>query len=177
MKNKNILNIAVICLILCIGIASYLWYLYFHDYEGRIIALNPKMEFIRGVELINTGNIDYINAKKDDADSIIPVYYFSVKNNSNKDYEYNIVILDSEGNDGCQESTRLKRSDLWYELKLDNKIIKESGLDTISNNILDTNVIKAGSVNDYSLRIKLKSDSTEYQDKHYHYVINLKEKE
>ena len=177
MKNKKVLDIAVLCLIIFIGIASYLWYLYFNEYEGRLINENPKMEFIRGVELINTGSINYVNATVDDVDSIIPTYYFSVKNKSNKDYNYIIVIEDSEGTDGCSSSSRLSRSELIYELKLDNKVIKVDGLDTLSNNILDSNIVKANSTNDYSLKIRLKSDTTNYEDKHFHYVINLKEKE
>lgn len=159
------------------GIASYLWYLYFHDYEGALISLNPNMEFLRGVELVNTGNINYVNAKTEDSDSIIPIYYFSVKSKSTKDFNYIIIIENSEGNDGCSSSTRLNRDELKYELTLDNKVIKTGGLDTLTNNILDANIIKAGSVNDYSLRIKLKEDTTDYENKHFHYVINMREKE
>ena len=177
MKNKGIFSIAVFSLIVFIGIASYLWYLFFHEYEGVLLSKNPKMEFLRGVELVNTGNINYINATNKDSDSIAPVYYFSVKNKSNKDYNYLIIIEDSKGNDGCTDSTRFQRSDLEYELKLDNKTIKKGGLDTLSSNILDSNAIKSGAVNDYALRIKLKEDTTDYQDKHFHYVINMKEKE
>ena len=70
MKNKNILYIAVLSLFLFVVMASYLWYLYFHDYESKIIASNPKMEFIRDVELINTGGINYVNAKVDDIDGV-----------------------------------------------------------------------------------------------------------
>ena len=177
MKNKGVFTIAIVSLVLFMGIASYLWYLYFHDYENALISENPKMEFLKGVELVNTGNIDYVNAKTEDNDSIIPIYYFSVKSKSNKDFNYNIVILDSEGNDDCSSSTRLNRNELEYELKLDNKVIKSGGLDTLANNILDDNIIKAGSVNDYSLKIKLKDTTTDYENKHFHYVINMKEKE
>ena len=146
MKNKRVLNIAFFSLIIFIAIASYLWYLYFHDYENRIIAENPKTEFVRGVELVNTGGINYI-----------------------------ITINEENVKDGCSKSTRFSRDELEYELKLDNKVIKKEGLDKISNNILDTNTIKGNSINDYSLKIRLKSGITDYEEKHFHYVINLEE--
>lgn len=177
MKNKSFLTIAIISLVIFMGTASYLWYEYFHEYEDKLVASNPKLEFSHGVELNNTGNIDYVNAKEEDNDSIIPVYYFSVKNKTNKDFDYVIVLNNSEGSDGCSENTRLTREELEYELKLDNKVIKKDNLGTLINNILDTNIIKANSVNDYSLKIKLKDGITNYDKKHFHYVINIKEKE
>ena len=62
--------------------------MYFHEYEGKIIAENEGLEFMRSVEFDNSGPIYYINATIGDDDSIIPKYYFRVKNNSKKDYEY-----------------------------------------------------------------------------------------
>lgn len=176
MKNKNVFIVAIISLIVFMGIATYLWYWYFHDYEGRLIAENSSMEFIRGVEFVNTGGINYINANPDDDDSIIPVYYFSVKNKVDKEFEYVITLDEEKSNDGCSESLRFERSELVYELKLDNKIIKEGGLDTLENNVIDTNIIKGKSTNDYSLKIRLKDDTVDYDKKHFHYVVNLREK-
>ena len=175
MKNKGTLIIAIICFVIFMGIASYLWYLYFHEYEDKLFAENCTPEFSHDVTLVNTGNINYYDATTEDSDSIVPVYYFSVKNASDKDYKYAIVIEKADGNDGCTTDTRLTRDELEYELKLDNKIIKKAGLDTISDNILDSNVIKGKSVNDYSLKIRLKSEDTDYENKHFHYVVNLKE--
>ena len=177
MKNRSVFTVAIICLVIFMGIATYLWYLYFHDYEGRVINENPKMEFIRGIELVNTGNIDYINAKPEDNDSIIPIYYFSVKSKSQKDFNYIITLEDATSNDGCSEGTRLKRDELIYELRMDNKLIKTEGLDKLTNNVLDSNIIKANATNDYSIKIKLKEDTKDYEKKHYHFVINMKEKE
>ena len=177
MKNKGIFTVAIISLVIFMGIASYLWYLYFHDYEGKLLAENPKMEFTSGVELVNTGNIDYVNATPEDSENIIPTYYFSVKSKSNKDHEYVIVLENSDGKDGCGTANRLTRAELIYELRMDNKLIKTAGLNTLSNNVLDVNTIKANGTNDYSLRIKLKDGITDYQNKHFHYVINIKEKE
>ncbi len=177
MKNKSVFSVAIISLVFFIGIASYLWYLYFHEYEGKLMDENCKPEFSREVELLNTGSTSYNEAKVDDTDSSIPTYYFSVKNNSSNDFNYVILFENSEVNDGCTAATRLERSELEYELRLDNKIIKTASLDTLIDNILDTNIIKGNSVNDYSLKIKLKSDAVDYQNKHFHYLINIKEKE
>ncbi len=177
MKNKNVLTIAIICLFIFVGIASYLWYVYFHEYERTLIDASPAMKFIKGVELINSGNINYINAKSYDDDSVIPVYYFSVRNHSDKDYNYVILLEDSNGNDGCTPSTRLKRSELEYELTLDNEVIKTGSLDSLNNNVLDKSIIKIGERNDYSLKIRLKENDTDYENKHFHYVINMKEHE
>ena len=177
MKNKSVFSVAIISLVFFIGIASYLWYLYFHEYEGKLMDENCKPEFSREVELLNTGSTSYNEAKVDDTDSSIPTYYFSVKNNSSNNFNYVILFENSEVNDGCTAATRLKRSELEYELRLDNKIIKTASLDTLTDNILDTNIIKVNSVNDYSLKIKLKSDAVDYQNKHFHYLINIKEKE
>lgn len=177
LKNKNIFTIAIISFVIFIGIATYLWYLYFHDYETKLREENCTPEFYREVALVNTGNINYIDAKTEDSDVLVPVYYFSVKNSANRDYDYVIVFEDSDGNDGCTKADRLQRDELEYELTFDNKIVKTAGLDTLSNNILDTNVIKAKGTNDYSLKIRLKNNVTDYQKKHFHYVVNIREKE
>ena len=176
MKNKTILTLGVICLTIFIGISAYLWYLYFHEYEGKLIAEDASLEFIRNVQFENSGPIYYVNASVDDSDSVIPKYYFKVKNSSTKDFNYNVYLENSEGNDGCSPSTRFNRSDLQYELRLDNKVIKSGGLDTLNNNLLDSNIIKKDSTNDYSLKVWLKDDYNGKEQLHFHYIITLKEK-
>ena len=176
MKNKGVLTIAMVSLFVFTGIASYLWYLYFHEYEGKLIDASPAMRFIKGVELINSGNINYVNAEVDDDENVIPTYYFSVKNHSDKNYNYVILLEDIEGSDGCTSATRLRQNELEYELTLDNKVIKTGGLDELNNNIRDENIIKVNGTNDYSLKIKLKESTTNYENKHFHYIINMKEK-
>lgn len=177
MKNKNVLTIAIICLFIFVGIASYLWYIYFREYESKLIDASPAMKFIKGVELINSGSINYVNANANDDESVVPTYYFTVKNHSDKDYNYVIFIEDSAGGDGCTPSTRLKRSDLEYELTLDNEVIRSGDLSSLQNNVLDKNIVKIGGINDYSLRIKIKENDTDYENKHFHYIINMKEHE
>ena len=172
MKNKKLFSIGFLCIVVFIGIGAYLWYLYFHEYEGDVLAKNIRLE------LVNNGNIDYINAKVDDTDDIIPIYYFRVKNNANTTINYEIVLKEvapSEANDGCDDSTYLKRDELNYELKLDNKVIKKGLLSSVKNDVLDSNEIKGISSNDYSLRVWLNEEDENTKDKHYHYIVNLRE--
>ena len=176
MNNKSIFTVGIISLVIFIGIASYLWYIYFHEYEAKLLSQNGAFDFIRGVELVNSGGIDYINATVDDDDNIIPIYYFRVKNNSDKDYKYVLYLENATSNDGCTSDTLFNRDELLYELKMDNKVIKSGALNTISNNILDDNIINSKSVNDYSLKVWLKDDVEDYANKHFHYVVNIREK-
>ncbi len=176
MKNKKIFTIGIVCLTIFIIIASYLWYLYFNEYEGHLLSQNENTVFLRGVELVNSGSIDYINALPGDSPSIIPTYYFRVKNNSNKNYDYVLHIENASASDGCTPDTTFSRDELEYELKLDNIVIKSGNLSSIRNNILDVNTISQNSVKDYSLRIWLKDGLVDYEKKHFHYVVNIKEK-
>lgn len=176
MKSKNIIVVGIFSLIIFMGIATYLWYLYFHEYEGKLLAQNTEYDFTRGVELVNSGSTTYLNATNEDDDAIIPTYYFRVKNNMDKDFNYVIYFENAEANDGCTKDTTFSRDELEYELKLDNKVIKTGGLETINNNVLDVNTIAKNSIKDYALKVRLKSSVTDYDNKHFHYVINMKEK-
>lgn len=177
MGKKRIFVFGVISLIIFIGLAAYLWYLYFKDYEAKLLLQDSSMEFVNGIELTNSGSVNYINATNEDDDSIIPSYYFRVKNKSNKKYDYILYIENISGDDGCTLETTFSRDDLQYELKLDNKVIKSGNLGTINNNILDINEINALSSNDYALKIWLREDLTDYANKHFHYVVTMKEKQ
>ena len=176
MKRKNVIIMGIFSLVIFMGIASYLWYLYFNKYEEKLIKQNGIYEFERVVELANSGPTTYLNATNNDTEEIIPTYYFRVENESDQEYEYILYFQNVDVNDGCSESTRFDRSDLEYELKLDNKVIKKAGLETITNNELDINTISSHSINDYSIRLKLKENVTDYENKHFHYTITIKEK-
>lgn len=172
MKNKKLFTIGFICLIAFIGIGTYFWYLYFHEYEGDVLAKNVRLE------LINSGKVDYINATIRDTDDIIPIYYFRVKNNVNMHVSYEVLIKDilpSEAKDGCSDDTYFKREELKYELKLDNKVIKSGLLSEIKDDILDKREINSISSNDYALRIWLNEEDENTLDKHYHYRVNVRE--
>lgn len=176
MSDKKVYTIGVVSLGIFIILAAILWYLYFNNYERKLLSQNESAEFSRGVELVNSGEINYLDATNKDDDSIVPIYYFRVKNNTNKDYDYVLYFENATSNDGCTPSSTFSRDDLEYELKLDNKVIKKGGLDTLQNNVLDINTITSKGVNDYSLKVRLKESVTDYSDKHFHYIVTMKEK-
>ena len=140
-----------------------------------MLNINPTISFFKDIKLINYGKTNYVNAKTEDYEGIIPIYYFSVKNSSMKEYNYTIFIEEVDENDNCTSDMILKRNELKYELTLDNKIIKTGDLDTLPDSILDTGIIEANDRKDYSLKIQLKDDIMDYENKHYHYVVNIKE--
>ena len=172
MKNKMVFRIAFISLIIFIIVATYFWFLFFREYEGKTTV--EKVRF----ELINNGGINYINAVVNDLEENIPVYYFRVKNNINENINYEIYLEDvnpSIVKDGCSENMLFTRDQLNYELKLENRVIKSGVLASLNKNVLDVNVIPGNSINDYSLRIWLNDHAEEDIQKHYHYIVNIRE--
>lgn len=173
LNNKNFFRIGFVCIVIFIVLASYFWYLYFHNYEKEMLGSNVAIEFI------NSGHIDYINATTEDPIEIIPTYYFRVKNNINKEFAYLVTftkVSSSEVSDGCTDATTFDENELMYELKLDNRVIKTGLLSSIQNNILDDNKVLGNKTNNYSLRIWLSENAKDYQNKHYHYLVNFKER-
>ena len=171
MKNKNVFKIGFFSILVFIVIAAYFWYLYFHDGMGKILE-NQK-----GIELINNGNINYVNAQIGDSRLIIPVYYFRVKNNLNTPFKYILKLKEvspSEVNDGCSSATIFLKNELRYELTLDNKVIKSGILSDLGKELNSTS-INGNSIQDYALRIWLNDNATNIDSKHYHYVVELEE--
>ena len=127
MKNRNTFKIGIICATIFILLATYFWYLYFHEFEGDILATNVR------IELINSGHVDYINAIVHDDERNIPTYYFRVKNSVEKPVYYDVLLNDvsaSEACDGCSDETNFQKEEIDYELKIDNNIIRRG---TMSN--------------------------------------------
>ena len=172
MSNKSVFKIAFVSLVFFVLVATYFWYLYFKEYES-----NTTKEYVR-YELINNGGIDYINAVPNDLEANIPNYYFRVKNNSNDEIKYEIFLKKvnpNEVNDGCSTDMLFTESELNYELKLDNRVIKSGILSSLKNNILDNNKVLGKSINDYSLRIWLNESASSNLLKHYHYIVDIRE--
>ena len=172
MNRKLILSIALVCMIVFIIVGGYFWYLYFNDNESKIKDDNLRLE------LLNNGDVSYINAISNDTKDNIPTYYFKVKNHLDFSANYVLVfeeVSPQEANDGCSKDTYFKKEELLYELTLDNKIIKKGTLIDLKNNILDENLISGKETNVYSLTVYLKNDLTDILKKHYHYRITLKE--
>ena len=157
-------------------VASYLWYLYFHNYEKDVLT----KETILDLEILNSGKIDYVNAKVDDPKDIIPVYYFRIKNNTSNDVSYKVLMRDVssvEANDGCSDGRLFKREELKYELLLKGRVVASGLLSDIKNNILTMGNVNGNSINDYSMRVWLNDEegmNVNTIGKHYHYVVDVK---
>ena len=174
MKNKTIFRIGFICIIAFLIIASYLWYLYFKNYEGESLTT----EFLPDLEILNSGKIDYVNAKVNDSDDIIPVYYFRIKNNTDNDISYQVLINDVAADvarDGCTSGTMFKREELKFELRLDNKIVASGVLGDLEKDLLYLDKIGSKKIVDYSMRVWLNDENVTDTNRHYHYVIDVKE--
>ena len=173
MKTRTIFRVAFVSILVFVIFGTYFWYLYFKNGAGSMF--NGQKNLL----LVNSGNIDYINAVVNDDDSRIPIYYFQVKNNKNTQEKYMITledVLPSEVNDGCNDAMLFKREELKYLLKRDNVIVAKGLLSDLTNNILDDSSINALGTNDYSIKVYLNEDTTNYLGKHYHFRINLVEK-
>ena len=171
MKRLLILKAAYIFMITFTIIGGYYWYLYFDEREGKGLSDNLRLQ------LLNNGPVTYIDAIPNDEESNIPIYYFRVKNNISTPVEYTLMfneISPVEANDGCDNSKFLKKSELSYQLTMDNKVIKSGKLSDI-NSVLDINKVSGNTTNDYSLKIFISPDSTDTLQKHYHYSVTLKE--
>ena len=173
MKSKGILQIGFVSILVFIGIATYMWYKFFDEGKGPNLVENIAIEFL------NNGGTNYINATTEDPDDIIPVYYFRVKNNTEEKYSYQVVFKQkkaSEIKDGCSEATTFKLDELMYELKKDSRVIKSGLLSELDSDIIDSGEINGNSIYDYSFRVWLRDDIVDYSTKHFHYVIELREK-
>lgn len=172
-KNKTVFKIAFISICLFIVIAAYFWYLYFDNYEGKVLSKSIRLE------LVNSGNIEYVNASPDDPSNIIPTYYFRVKNNLDSSINYEITLDDispSEVKDGCSEGTLFARDELRYILKRENMVIKTGHLSDLKNNVLDSATLSGHGIYDYSIKVSLDDKAGDNLARHYHFQVNLKEK-
>ena len=153
-------------------ILTILWYRYFGDTEKNVLEKNVR------IELINNGKIDYLNAIPLDDIEVIPTYYFRVRNNVDVPVKYEILISDIDSitaDDGCMEGGLFTREEISYELFKDNKSIRKGKLSEISDNILLNDEMKGSMTNDYAFRAWLNENAKDTIEKHYHYVINIRE--
>ena len=181
MKNKILIFCGFMILLIFIAFGTYFWYLYFLK-TSSIYSSNSDdtMQVVGDISLIDNGNnvydSDADNLDGDDVSSI-EAYVFNVKNDSNSKKNYTLYIEDVNANkvkDGCTEDTLLKRSQLRYQLILDETVIKEEDFDNIKDNILDERQIEGNSVNHYKLRVYIKESADNWVGKHYHYKVTLK---
>lgn len=178
MKRFILLTLAGIALFAFIFTASMLWYSFF--YSGQGVNDYSSMEFKLDSES-NTIDEGGLIPLDDETAKMLKPYEFSVKNNGSSDVVYNILLEDGIISDDETYSSKelLSRSQLKYQLSLNNQIIKHGNLNDIKNNILDTRGIVPGGTNNYQLRIYVSQDAvnTNWQNKYYHFEVSIKMEE
>lgn len=169
------LFLAGIALFAFIFATSMLWYRFFYSSTSNDNSISSVT-----VQLDDENNIidesGLIPLDDDTAKTLTP-YQFSVKNSSDVDYTYNVLLEDSIISDDITYSSKelLSRSQLRYQLSLNGKIIETGSLDDVKNNILDTRIISSSQTNNYQLRVYVaeSAQNTSWQNKYYHFNINV----
>ena len=180
MKKIVMLFLAGIALFAFIFATSVLWYRFFYnnDTSDSSNVSNVTIQLDDENNVIDESGL--IPLDDDTARTITP-YEFSVNNNSESDYTYNVLLEDSIISDDITYSSKelLSRSQLRYQLTLNGEVIKIGDLSDIKNNVLDTRVINASKTNNYQLRIYLaeSSQNTNWQNKYYHFDVKVQTEE
>lgn len=176
MSNKLFFRIGYIFLIIFILLGTYFWFVFFDNYTKD---KTKNYDFQNYVKLISDNNITMINTEAmDNPDETIQSYLFHVSNDSEFSVKYSLLIQDimpNSVNDGCSMDTLLRREDLNYELKENGKVIKNGLLSSIRNNQLYDSLVEGNETKNYELRVWIKANALDWKDKHYHYMINLRE--
>ena len=180
MKRVILLVLVGVALFVFIFATSMLWYRFF--YNDNVSGTNNVSSVT--IQLDDQNNVidesGLIPLDDDSARTLTP-YEFSVKNNGDNNYAYNVLLEDSIISDDITYSSKelLSRSQLRYQLILNGKEIKTGDLDDIKNNVLDVRVISSSQTNNYQLRIYVSEESqdTDWQNKYYHFDINVQAEE
>lgn len=180
MKNKVLIICAGLLLFIFLVFGTYAWYLYFLHASGDFtVNNNSKYLETTGIIFQDNGNNVYdtkAESLEDNNISHVPSYNFQVTNTNDKRGKYNLYIEDLPVNlvdDGCTENTLLTRKELKYQLSLNGKVIKEGFMETINDNILDSREIDGKETNNYSLKIYIHDEATDWFGKHYHYKVSI----
>ncbi len=177
MKNKGLLVLAGLILVVFIAIGTYNWYTFFSRASENYGNSSPNGESETVVlkDTENVYDVDAVKIGEEDISKVTP-YVFEIENAHNKKHNYTLLIEDIPLNlvdDGCTEETLLKRQQLEYQLKLNDKVIKQDYLSNITNNILDERTIDSNTINKYELRVFIHQEAEEWTGKHYHYKVTL----
>lgn len=179
MKGKGVFLVGFISVIVFIIISAYFWYLYFLDLhnDGK---LNNNSNQLGKLVMVDISGVNATNEESKEDGSDTPSYVFRIDNRKTGSTNYNLYIEDTPYNlvsDGCSSETTLKRSDLSYQLKLNGYIVKRGLMTDIEDNILDTRHINIDVSNQYELTIWINENAIDWEGKHYHYKVTLKEVE
>lgn len=179
MKKNLFLILGGVVLFLFIVITAFMWYrIFYNPPQGGNSVSVLQIQLDK-----NDGVINQTNAVPIEAENIATVmpYNFSVTNTSSNDGIYKILLEEPAVSDdpAYQSQNQLSRSQLGYQLILNNQVIKTGMLSDINNNILDERSIAANAVNNYQLRVFISSNAfnTAWQNKFYHYKVNIQTEE
>lgn len=167
-KNTNILIIGLLILIFIIILLSVFS---FKIFQKKNYIING-LEVVLSDENSKFNNIKLSPISDNNIENLKP-YTFNVTNNSNKTINYEIIINDSNSN---YKKNMLSRSQLKYQLKLNDNVISIGSLKDIKQNILCTSIIKLKSTDFYELRIWLDNSQidSDWMNKYYNYNISIK---
>ncbi len=175
MKNKVIVPILILFIILFSVISFYFWYHYFLRLgsDGNLSGLDKGNSIV-----LKDKNKIYATYEEGIEEPInVEGYKFTIENNGPMDARYDLIFVEVppiQINDGCTNKTLLKPQELNYQLILNNEVINDGRLDQIENKIIDSRKIDGKGTNDYELKVWLNSSSTDNEGKHYHYKVELK---
>lgn len=177
MKGRSSLVIGFICVIIFIVIASIFWFWYFLDYHSNGKLTNDAFGHGK-VVLVDIQGVNSTDEESKESGDDSPSYIFRVNNNKTSSANYVLYLEETPHNmvnDGCTSGTTLQRNDLSYQLTMNGKIIKYGKMTEIEDNILDKQFINIDASNHYELKIWINEDADEWEGKHYHYKVVLKE--
>ena len=179
MKKMFLLILAGVVLTAFIFVTSMMWYKFFYDDASNVnnvANLNVQLDSNN-----NTIDEDFlIPLDRETAKTLTP-YTFNVKNTSDKDSTYTVLIEDSVISDDVNYANKslLNRDQLEYQLVLNGQTIKVGMLSELENNVLDVRNIAASRINNYELRVYVSesAQNTNWQNKYYHFEIEIKTEE
>ena len=163
---------AAILIILFIGLSTYYWFWLFIDI-GTDGTLKRK-SVSETVSLVDENPVYDVYDKEQIFNTFEP-YYFRITNTGTTK-KINVVLNDvdpSSINDGCNLETTLKREELTYVLKRENKEIKSGKLSDLKDNILYTDTILVDVTLHYSLEVNVDDYADPKEGYHYHYKLSL----
>lgn len=179
MKSRSVLIFGFISVIISIVIGAYFWWLYFLNYNNDGRFSNENFGY-GNLVLIDIEGVNATSEESKENGIGTPSYLFRVDNKKNSSTKYTLYIEETPYNlvdDECSPSTTLQRKDLSYSFKLNGVIIKYGKLSDIKDNILDERMIGVDKSNNYELRVWINEEAYEWEGKHYHYKVVLKEVE
>lgn len=173
---KSRLLIGLFLMLVFISLASFLWFRYFLDLgsDGTLIK-GPNI--INGLKIEDENKVyETFKEGMSNGDDVIAYRFKVISTNQSNKYRIKLVeVSPNKINDGCSDTTLLKREELNYSLKLNGEVIQEGRLDTILDDTLDTRSINIDTTNNYELKIWINEEAKNFNGKHYHYKVELKE--